>query len=404
MQDVERDAGADGEGGLLQPLAGLGSERVGAGQPLAVAEQGQEAVGLGVGPRVGGRPGHLGHGRGRAEPSLACADRGGLRVGEDDTGHGLVVGLSRLAEDVGGDDVALVLADMGERPDPGHIADRPQSLAGAQVGVDRDPVAVRLDADRLQAEPVDAWAPAGGDEQAVAAQLAAVVELPGRSPRPRAAPRSQCTPSTSSTPSRRRASPSASPSGAGSRASTCSALSASATSPPRRRTAWAISTPTGPPPSTSRRRGMAFMPVASRLVQTPSSSRRPGTGGMIGSAAVRQDDLLGGVAHAVDLDHARPGEPAGAAQQLDADARQPALLAGVGVVRDHEVTPGERGVDVDLGVGRGVAGGVHRLAGAQQRLGRDACPVGAFAPDELALDDGDAQAALGERAGAVLAR
>src|SRR3954451_6005324 len=34
---VERDARADGEGGLLEPLAGLGAEGVGAGQPLAVA-------------------------------------------------------------------------------------------------------------------------------------------------------------------------------------------------------------------------------------------------------------------------------------------------------------------------------------------------------------------------------
>ena len=47
--------------------------------------------------------------------------------------------------------------------------------------------------------------------------------------------------------------------------------------------------------------------------------------------------------------------------------------------------------------------GVHRLARAQQRLGRDARPVRALAADELALDERDAQAALGERAGAVLA-
>ena len=53
---------------------------------------------------------------------------------------------------------------------------------------------------------------------------------------------------------------------------------------------------------------------------------------------------------------------------------------------------------------RRVARGVHRLAGAQQRLGRDARPVGALAPDQLALDERDAQAALGQRAGAVLAR
>ena len=53
-QDVERDVGADRERGLLQPLARLGAERVGAGQPLAVAEERQEAVALGVGARVGG--------------------------------------------------------------------------------------------------------------------------------------------------------------------------------------------------------------------------------------------------------------------------------------------------------------------------------------------------------------
>ena len=69
---------------------------------------------------------------------------------------------------------------------------------------------------------------------------------------------------------------------------------------------------------------------------------------MTGSAPCREDDVLGGVADAVDLDHARPGEPAGAAQQVDAGVRQPALLAGVGVVGDHEVPPGERRLDVDL--------------------------------------------------------
>ena len=94
-QHLQRHAGADGQGGLLQPLAGLGAERVGAGQALAVAEQGQEAVGLGVGARVGGRLGHLGHRDGGAEPGLGGADRGRLRVGVDDVRHGLVVGLAR---------------------------------------------------------------------------------------------------------------------------------------------------------------------------------------------------------------------------------------------------------------------------------------------------------------------
>ena len=64
--------------------------------------------------------------------------------------------------------------------------------------------------------------------------------------------------------------------------------------------------------------------------------------------AGRHDDVLGGVADAVDLDHARPGQPAAAAQQVDAVLGEPALLAGVGVVRDHVVAPGERRRDVDL--------------------------------------------------------
>ena len=53
---------------------------------------------------------------------------------------------------------------------------------------------------------------------------------------------------------------------------------------------------------------------------------------------------------------------------------------------------------------RRVARGVHRLARAQQRLRRDARPVRALAADQLALDQGDPQAALGQLAGAVLAR
>ena len=95
-----------------------------------------------------------------------------------------------------------------------------------------------------------------------------------------------CLPSITSTPSRRRASPSPSPSGAGSRGSTCPAPSTSTASPPSRRTTCAISTPTGPPPRISRRRGTAVIPVASRFVHTPSSADSPGIGGTIGSEPV----------------------------------------------------------------------------------------------------------------------
>ena len=117
-----------------------------------------------------------------------------------------------------------------------------------------------------------------------------------------------------------------------------------------------------------------------------------------------QDHVPGGVAHAVDLHHARPGQSAGAAQQVDALARQPALLPGIGVVGDHEVAIGERRLDVDLRAGSRIARVLHRLTGAQQRLGRDARVVRALTPDQLALDEGDPQAALGQRPGAVLTR
>ena len=83
---------------------------------------------------------------------------------------------------------------------------------------------------------------------------------------------------------------------------------------------------------------------------------------------------------------------------------QPALLPGVGIVGDHEVAIGERRLDVDLRAGPHLARVLHRLAGAQQRLGRDARLVGALTPDQLALDQGDPQAALGQCPGAVLAR
>src|SRR5262249_49891383 len=84
-----------------------------------------------------------------------------------------------------------------------------------------------------------------------------------------------------------------------------------------------------------------------------------------GLGAVREHDVVGGVPGAVDLDRTGAGEPAAAAQEVDAVVREPALLPGVGVVRDHEIAPREHGLHVDLG-GRGrLARGLNGLAGAQ---------------------------------------
>ena len=114
--------------------------------------------------------------------------------------------------------------------------------------------------------------------------------------------------------------------------------------------------------------------------------------------------MFGRVANAVDVDHARPGQPGATAKQVDAVLGEPTFLAGVGVVRNHVVAPGKGRLDVDLRCRRRVVRTARGLPRAQQRLGRDARPVGALATDQLFLDECDAQTALCERGGAVLAR
>ena len=139
------------------------------------------------------------------------------------------------------------------------------------------------------------------------------------------------------------------------------------------------------------------MLVASRLPQRPSNSREARDGRHDRIGTIRQHDVLGGVAHTVDLDHARPSE-AGPCRAAGRCPPPPASAPGRRrVIRDHEVRH-LHGLGVDLGVRRGVARGMHRLAGAQQGLGRDARPV-ELAPDQLALDDRGAQSTLGQRTG-----
>ena len=86
------------------------------------------------------------------------------------------MGLARLAEDVRGDDLALVLADVGEQPNPGDVADGPQPLPGAQLRVDPDAMLVERGADRLQAKPGYPRTPARGRQQPVPAQFPVVLE------------------------------------------------------------------------------------------------------------------------------------------------------------------------------------------------------------------------------------
>ena len=61
-----------------------------------------------------------------------------------------------------------------------------------------------------------------------------------------------------------------------------------------------------------------------------------------------------------------PGELAGPSDQVDPLAREPVQLAGVGIVRDHDIPPREGGRDVDLRGGACLARLIDRLAWTKQ--------------------------------------
>ena len=336
------------------------------------------------------------------ELRVAGAHRRGLGVGVGDARHGVVVGLPGLAEDVRRDDVALVLADVGQRPGAGHVADRPQALTRAHVLVHRDPVGVNLDADRLEADPLHTGSPPRRDQEAVAAELGPVVELQD---------------GVVAVAARRDGLDAhvdldaLAAQGLGERLAEGGRVVGEqvvgalhhrhlATQAPHDLAQLQAGRPAAQhdeaPRDLLHARRLPGAPHAGELAQ--AGDRRDERVG-----AARDDDVVGRVACAVDLDDARSGEAARAAHDGDPPVGQPALGAGVVPVGDHVVAPGERRGDVHLRRGLDVARALHRLAGAQERLGGDARPVGALAADELPLDDGDAQAALGERGGAVLA-
>ena len=116
----------------------------------------------------------------------------------------------------------------------------------------------------------------------------------------------------------------------------------------------------------------------------------------------------GGAVGGLDLDGPFPGQPAGAADQVDAFALQPGQLPIVSPVRGHVVALGEGGRGVELAGDR--LGGARRTSRRGQhvtrpdeRLGGDAAPVGALTTDQLPLDDGNGEAAVGQAAGRVFA-
>ena len=206
---------------------------------------------------------------------------------------------------------------------------------------------VRLDADGLEPDALDPRSPAGGDEQPLAAQLAAVVErehvvlaVASRARRVRAEDELDAVAAQDL--AERLAQR-----GGLAREHVSAALDEHdlAAEPAyglRHLDADRAAAEDDQPARDGRHgRRLAIGPDAVELAQ-PGDRRDHRVG------AARDDDVLGGVTHPVDLDRARPGEPAGPSQQRDAVVREPALLPGVGVVGDHEVAPGQGRVDVHL--------------------------------------------------------
>src|SRR5580704_8059863 len=227
--------------------------------------------------------------------------------------------------------------------------------------VDGNPVRVRLDPDRLEADPLYPRTPPGGDEQTITAQLAPVVDLEhevltvtARGDRVRR---------------EHQLDPVAEQNLAERLTERCRlagehvlghvdhhSLAAEPTNGLRHLHTDRPATEDQQSPRDLLHRGhLAVAPDAVELAQTRHRRyHRIGT--------VREHHVLGGMPHAIDLHNTRAGEPPRATQQLDAVLSQPAHLPGIRIIRDHEVTPREGRLDVDLRARRRVPRPVDRLA------------------------------------------
>ena len=123
---------------------------------------------------------------------------------------------------------------------------------------------------------------------------------------------------------------------------------------------------------------------------------------------VPRDEHDGAAVGCRDGHFADAADAAVAADQIDARTLDPRHLAGIRPVAREGVAAFEDGSDVEV-AGDGFSGtgnatsGAERGRRAQQRLRGHAGPVGAFAADELVLDDDGGEAALHGAVGDVLA-
>ncbi len=149
-------------------------------------------------------------------------------------------------------------------------------------------------------------------------------------------------------------------------------------------------------------------PVVPRPGLTQARDRgnqRAGAGGQ--HHRTGRAELADGAIGGLDLDRPLPCQAAGTADKLDAFSLQPGQLPIVMPIRSHVVALGEGGRHVELpgdrlGGARGTPRRGQHIAGPDERLGRDAAPVGALPSHQFPLHDRNRQAAVGQAASSML--
>src|SRR5947199_29899 len=94
-----------------------------------------------------------------------------LRIREDDAWNRSILRAHRSAEHVRTRNPSLVLADVRERHDAGHVADRPDPLSRTAALVHLDPPLSGLDTGALERQFAEAGLAADGDDQLVGTYL-----------------------------------------------------------------------------------------------------------------------------------------------------------------------------------------------------------------------------------------
>src|SRR5450755_145485 len=209
------------------------------------------------------------------------------------------------------------------------------------------------------------------------------------------------TPTRTSTPRSTSAACNCSPANGSSRVSKRSAASSNVTVEPSALYACAISTPTAPPPSTTRLRGILPAVVTSRVGPRPGLGQ-PRDRGHRRTATDRDHHRLTSLTEQLTNPHtALALEASKASNQRDTAVLEPRNRTRVIHVVNDLIPARKHCVDVDLtahglGRARNAARLGQRVSRTQQRLRRHARIKGALATHELGLDDGNPVALLGQ--------